>query len=456
MDHIYRSIPGWCNFEGLYRSQVDKAKDGAHFVETGVYLGKSTSYMAVEIANSGKRIQFDAYDTFEGVPEEFWKGDLPALDFVFEDQERLRDSDGLLVTAASGNLEPVKDHVTLFRADGVHAAGYHEDESLDFVFLDDDHTTLHLLNELEAWWPKVKPGGTLAGHDYNWKSVAKAVKTWGTRVGRAVQPEGASSWSVQKPVAADTWLVPPRNRKCLVAVCCNERNIHRHTVESLIKLGWGQRVLDAAEQYQFQTIDFMWSSRYLSVADLRDEVVMAALAGEYSHILFLDADMKWESDILSRMLAHHGHGIVTGLYHLKAWPHWPVALKGATWNAIDGDYDYTYDEAAPHSEMLRREELVGMGCTIVPVEVFRRYERPWFKYGTNAEGMTVITEDVYFSQQAIKAGCPMWLDPTVKCGHISQEIVTSAHYDRSIFEMAMLSNGQRMELQTKQQELVKA
>jgi hypothetical protein len=228
-------------------------------------------------------------------------------------------------------------------------------------------------------------------------------------------------------------------------------------VESLIKLGWGQRVTSAAEKHGFQTVDFQWFSRYLLVSDLRDEAAAIALAGDYSHILFLDADMTWPTDVLDKMLAHHGHGIVSGLYHLKAWPHWPVALKNAQWNAVDGDYDYTYDEAAPHCEGMRREELIGMGCTIVPVEVFKRYDRPWFNYGTNAQGMTVITEDVYFSQQALAVGCPMWLDPSITCGHIAQEITTSAHYDRAVFEMAMLANGQRMEMAANPDpELVKA
>lgn len=444
--HIYPGIPGWFDFLDFYQAQVARLRDGAHVVETGVYLGKSTSAMAVEIANSGKRIRFDAIDSFTGVAEDLWLGDPPAENFRYPNQEALRDADGLLLNAARQYLAPVADHVNLIHGDAVACADNYADASLDLVWLDDDHRTLHVLEEFAAWWPKVKPGGVIAGHDYNWPAVEKAVTTWSTKVGRNAEPVSASSWMCQKPVPADTWLTPVRDRKCLVAVCCNERNVPRHAAESMVRIGWGPRVTDAAKKYQFQTVDFMWASRYLSVADLRDEVAMAALAGDYSHILFLDADMVWPADVLDRMLAHHGHGVVSGLYHLKVWPHWPVALKNATWNEIDGDYDYVYDESAPHTDALRRVQLVGMGCTIVPVEVFRRMERPWFNYQQNAAGMTVITEDVPFCQRAIAVGCPMWLDPTIDCGHISQLPVTTAWYDRATFEMAMLANGQRMEL----------
>lgn len=40
-------------------------------------------------------------------------------------------------------------------------------ESLDFVFLDADHTLEAVRADIVAWWPKVKPGGWLGGHDYD-------------------------------------------------------------------------------------------------------------------------------------------------------------------------------------------------------------------------------------------------------------------------------------------------
>jgi predicted O-methyltransferase YrrM len=39
------------------------------------------------------------------------------------------------------------------------------DESLDLVFLDDDHTQDHVRAEVEALWPKMRPNGLLTFHD---------------------------------------------------------------------------------------------------------------------------------------------------------------------------------------------------------------------------------------------------------------------------------------------------
>lgn len=420
-------------------------RDGAHVVEVGAFLGKSTACLAVEIVRSGKRIQLDTIDTFTGVPEAEWlRSVAPADRFTFADQEALRDGDGSLVTAARRYLAPVLDRVQLIVGDSLTQAATYADASLDFVYLDDNHETAHVRAELDAWWPKLKPGGVLAGHDFDWPSVQKAVVIWGVRTGLVIANASARSWTCTKPQPADTWLVPPRQRKCLVAVCCNERTIPRHTAESLCRIGWGQRVTDAATKYQFTDVSFAWFSRYLSVADLRDEAAYVALSTGCSHVLYLDADMIWPTDVLDRMLAHHGHGLVSGLYHLKAWPHWPVALRTPVWNAVDQQFDYTYDKPAPHTDALRAESLVGMGCTIVPVELFRRFARPWFHYTVNAAGMATITEDVYFCQQAARVGCPIWLDPTVDCGHVSQQPITSAWYDRATVEMVMLANGQRI------------
>ena len=37
--------------------------------------------------------------------------------------------------------------------------------SLDFVYVDGDHREPYPLQDMESWWPKIAPGGILAGHD---------------------------------------------------------------------------------------------------------------------------------------------------------------------------------------------------------------------------------------------------------------------------------------------------
>ena len=51
----------------------------------------------------------------------------------------------------------------------VAAAKKVPDHTLDFVFIDADHHAVAA--DIEAWRPKLKPGGKLCGHDIDWPSV---------------------------------------------------------------------------------------------------------------------------------------------------------------------------------------------------------------------------------------------------------------------------------------------
>ncbi len=52
------------------------------------------------------------------------------------------------------------------RMDSVTAAATFADRSLDFVYIDGDHSYAGCRRDILAWAPKVKVGGVLAGHDY--------------------------------------------------------------------------------------------------------------------------------------------------------------------------------------------------------------------------------------------------------------------------------------------------
>lgn len=65
---------------------------------------------------------------------------------------------------AVARLEPLG--CAIVRAFSVDAAKVVPDRSLDFVYIDGNHVEAAVLADLEAWAPKVRPGGVVAGHDY--------------------------------------------------------------------------------------------------------------------------------------------------------------------------------------------------------------------------------------------------------------------------------------------------
>lgn len=73
-------------------------------------------------------------------------------------------------------------------------------ESLDFVYIDGDHSYEAVKKDLEAWYPKVKSGGMFCGHDYNYPDVERAVQEFAKSKGLKLfvknnVPEG-QKWDV--------------------------------------------------------------------------------------------------------------------------------------------------------------------------------------------------------------------------------------------------------------------
>ena len=71
-----------------------------------------------------------------------------------------------LKAKTTARLRQFGDRWQSIDGDSVAAAEQIKDGSLDFVYIDADHSYGSCKRDLEAWYPKVKPGGVLSGHDY--------------------------------------------------------------------------------------------------------------------------------------------------------------------------------------------------------------------------------------------------------------------------------------------------
>ncbi len=149
MASAYQSIEGWFDFDDIYELALRRcsARKAARFVEVGAYKGRSTCFMAERLAETGLDVTFDVVDTFAG------DDDVGHADLWPEFAANLERA-GLL------------SRLTAHRRPSVETAADFADQSLDFVFIDARHTYEATREDLAAWWPKVKPGGLLAGHEY--------------------------------------------------------------------------------------------------------------------------------------------------------------------------------------------------------------------------------------------------------------------------------------------------
>lgn len=100
-----------------------------------------------------------------------WSGTLYMIDVWRPLGEEYLDSSNHAVhsTAYSetmGTISGYEDRGVMVRATSEAAADMFDRESLDFVYIDANHAYDFVVQDIKLWYPKVKSGGYLWGHDY--------------------------------------------------------------------------------------------------------------------------------------------------------------------------------------------------------------------------------------------------------------------------------------------------
>lgn len=111
---------------------------------------------------------------------ENWSGNLWMIDpwRPFEEKEGYIDASNHKIhkTAYSESIKNIKgfeNRAFMLRGLSSDMVNRFENRSLDMVYIDGNHAYDWVKEDIELWWPKVKPGGILAGHDYldmDWQS----------------------------------------------------------------------------------------------------------------------------------------------------------------------------------------------------------------------------------------------------------------------------------------------
>ena len=77
---------------------------------------------------------------------------------------------------AMDSIEGYENRGIMIRALSEEAVHLFEDNSLDFIYIDGNHGYNHVKQDLELWWPKLKSGGIMSGHDFimvDWDAIPK-------------------------------------------------------------------------------------------------------------------------------------------------------------------------------------------------------------------------------------------------------------------------------------------
>ncbi len=154
------------------------------------------------------------------------------------------------------------------------------------------------------------------------------------------------------------------------------------------------------------------------VHSARQKLLVDALQGGATYMLFLDSDMRFPKDTLVRLLSHKKSMVGTN-YPRRGVPADYVAIKHSVkldeeGNRIDGELLQT----GPESTGLEEVEALGFGCVLVHHSVFRamgqvhdpREKGPFWFFEYEPEIMTHVGEDVYFCRLARSVGTTIYVD----------------------------------------------
>lgn len=73
------------------------------------------------------------------------------------------------------NIEPHNEKVSFINKTSDEAHELIEDNTLDYIFIDGDHSYEAVVKDIANYYSKVKSGGVFSGHDFGWEGVQKAV-----------------------------------------------------------------------------------------------------------------------------------------------------------------------------------------------------------------------------------------------------------------------------------------
>lgn len=165
-------------------------------VEVGVFRGRSSALLLREREDLYLTM-VDSWMPVESQPAAYVaSGDMHAR-LSAKEQERNR-------FAAMKAVEFAGGRAWVVRACSHCASKLVNDGTQGFVFLDAEHTFLGVLRDIWAWAPKVRPGGLLGGHDYDYAGphdfqVRRAVDYMAARRGWDVEEGAGSTWWVEVP-----------------------------------------------------------------------------------------------------------------------------------------------------------------------------------------------------------------------------------------------------------------
>jgi GR25 family glycosyltransferase involved in LPS biosynthesis len=121
----------------------------------GVEIGVGDGKFSQQLASEAEFLEFYSVDSWNRITND---------SFYANGEKMVNEFSEKCYEWAKEKLEPLG--VKIIRQDSVEAAKTFPDNFFDFIYIDADHTEEAVVADIEAWYPKLRKGGMMAGHDY--------------------------------------------------------------------------------------------------------------------------------------------------------------------------------------------------------------------------------------------------------------------------------------------------
>lgn len=196
--------------------------------------------------------------------------------------------------------------------------------------------------------------------------------------------------------------------RILISVCTN-RGLQAKTMNSLMNLEGEFDVICPTEGY--------------TIAENRNYAAFKACNGKYDYLLFIDDDMVFEPDLLLRLVKNN-KDICGVAYHSRGGKgDFKESDIMAMAEIKEGKYINLEEDDSPEYKELFEVYAVGTGVMLIKTEVFLKTKQPWFEFTYHPTGQCKNGEDWNFCFKVKESGYKIHLDPTLKIGHLGDNII---------------------------------
>ena len=157
------------------------------------------------------------------------------------------------------------------------------------------------------------------------------------------------------------------------------------------------------------------------VYDARNKLAKRAIEMGADYTMWFDSDMIFQPDTMLKLLEHKDEGgIISGVYFRRSPPYTPVVF--AKCNVRERSWADLEEMPTELSEV----EGVGFGCVLVGTDVLMSIASKQWRWFEPLKG---FGEDLSFCWRARECGYKILLDPSVKCGHVGNIVVTEQFFN---------------------------